>query len=148
PGFPQDRTAPSCRSCKLRMVERVVHPSGFRRTALHSSEPPILVAHRRNVDGSGSRVGVTITPCGFAAGERHEKQERTPTFPHPNSMSPNLQQLDFENQRGSARNRRRVPVVPIRDLGWAHQPGLPTYLHLLHAFSPAANDAAQLELRG
>jgi hypothetical protein len=51
-------------------------------------------------------------------------------------MPTNLQQLDFENQRGSAWNRRRVPVVPVRDVGRASQSGLPTYLHLLHAFSP------------
>src|SRR5580704_15737455 len=62
-------------------------------------------------------------------------------------MSSNFQELDFENQRGSAWDHRRVPLVPVRDVGRANQSGLPTYLHLLHAFRPAANDSAQRELR-
>ena len=78
-------------------------------------------------------------------GQLIENRQR---FPIRNLMSPNLQQLDFENQRGSARNRGRVAVVPVRDLGRAYQPGLPTYFHFLHAFGPAANHAAQRELRG
>jgi hypothetical protein len=58
------------------------------------------------------------------------------------SMSTNLQQLNFENQRGTAWNHRRVPVVPVGNVGRANQSGLPSYLHLLHTFSPATNDAA------
>jgi hypothetical protein len=62
-------------------------------------------------------------------------------------MSTNLQQLNFENQRGSAWNHRRVPLVPIGDAGRANQPGLPAYLHLLHTFRPTTNDVGQRELR-
>ena len=40
-------------------------------------------------------------------------------------MSTNLQQLNFENQRGSAWNHRRMPVVPVGDVGRADQSGLP-----------------------
>src|ERR1019366_5139516 len=101
------------------------------------------VYHANEINALHSNHSKTTTPPSVM-----KKRGQSPRFPQSASLSPNLQQLDFENQRGSARNRGRVAVVPVRDVGRAHQPGLSTYLHLLHAFGPAFNHAAQRELRG
>src|ERR1019366_7637989 len=59
-----------------------------------------------------------------------------------------FQQLDFEDERRSARNCGRVPRVAVGDVGGAGQARFAAHFHALHTFGPALDDAVERELRG
>src|SRR4029077_15383537 len=62
-------------------------------------------------------------------------------------LGADFEQLDFENERGAAGNRRAA-LVPIREDGRADELRLAADLHLLHALGPTGNHAVERERCG
>src|SRR5690349_11663239 len=84
------------------------------------------------------RIPVRVSGRRMAAGQARRTRRRLA----------DLEELDVEDERGAARDRRRLSLVAVGDGGRAHDLVLLADLHLLHGLGPAGDDAAQGELRG